>query len=34
MAIQDYKRLNKHITQIGETLLTSQIESNMKTNLD
>jgi hypothetical protein len=28
------KRLNKHITNIGETLLTSQIESNLKSYLD
>lgn len=34
MAISDYQRLNKHVTQIGRTLLTSQIESNMKTYLD
>jgi hypothetical protein len=34
MAQNDYTRLNKHITQIGETLLTSQLESNLKTYLD
>ncbi len=34
MAISDYQRLNKHVTQIGRTLLTSQIESNMKSYLD
>ena len=34
MAVPDYQRLNKHVSQIGKTLLTSQIESNMKTYLD
>ena len=34
MAVSDYTRLNKHVTQIGKTLLTSQIESNLKTYLD
>lgn len=30
----DYKRLNKHVTNIGESLLTSQLESNLKSYLD
>ena len=34
MANTDYTRLNKHVTQIGKTLLTSQLESNLKTYLD
>lgn len=34
MAIQAYKRLNKFVSQIGETLLTSQLESNIKSYLD
>ncbi|MHA2083039.1 MAG: hypothetical protein ACXABD_04735 [Candidatus Thorarchaeota archaeon] len=34
MALNSYTRLNKHVTQIGETLLTSQLESNLKTYLD
>ena len=34
MAVNSYTRLNKHVSQVGETLLTSQIESNMKSYLD
>jgi hypothetical protein len=34
MTCGDYTRLNKHVTQIGKTLLTSQLESNLKTYLD
>lgn len=34
MANANYTRLNKHVTQIGQTLLTSQLESNLKTYLD
>jgi len=34
MAANSYTRLNKHVSQVGETLLTSQIESNMKSYLD
>lgn len=34
MAFNDYTRLNKHVAQIGETLLTSQLESNLKTYFD
>ncbi len=34
MPTSDYTRLNKHVTQIGQTLLTSQLESNLKTYLD
>lgn len=34
MALNDYTRLNKHVTHLGSTLLTSQIESNLKTYLD
>ena len=34
MAQEDYTRLNKFVSQIGETLLMSQIESNFKTYLD
>jgi hypothetical protein len=34
MACEDYKHLNKFVTQIGDTLLTSQLESNLKTFLD
>tara|TARA_Y100001973_G_C5204790_1_gene340630 strand:+ start:2017 stop:2973 length:957 start_codon:yes stop_codon:yes gene_type:complete len=34
MSNSDYTRLNKHVTQIGKTLLTSQLESNLKTYLD
>lgn len=34
MAFNDYTRFNKHVTQIGDTLFTSQIETNMKSYLD
>jgi hypothetical protein len=34
MAANSYTRLNKFVSQVGETLLTSQIESNMKSYLD
>jgi len=34
MASNDYTRLNKHVTHIGQTLLMSQIESNLKTYID
>lgn len=34
MALNPYTRLNKHVTQAGDTLLTSQLESNIKTYLD
>jgi len=34
MANADYTKLNKHVTQIGKTLLTSQLESNLKTYFD
>lgn len=34
MAGNDYKRLNKHVTHIGDTLLTSQLESNLKSYFD
>ena len=34
MTQEDYTRLNKFVSQIGETLLMSQIESNFKTYLD
>lgn len=34
MALNDYTRLNKHVTQVGETLLMSQIETNLKSYLD
>jgi len=30
----DYTRLNKHVTELGQTLLTSQLESNLKTYWD
>jgi len=34
MGLNDYKRLNQHVTQIGESLLISQLETNLKTYLD
>lgn len=34
MSTNDYKRLNTNVNHIGETLLMSQIETNMKTYLD
>jgi len=34
MALNDYTRLNKHVTQLGQSLLTSQIESNLKAYFD
>jgi hypothetical protein len=34
MAFNDYTRLNSFVTHVGETLLMSQLESNLKTYLD
>lgn len=34
MGTNDYLRLNRNVTQIGETLLMSQLETNLKTYLD
>ena len=34
MGYNDYTKLNKHVTQVGSTLLMSQLESNLKLYLD
>ncbi len=34
MAYNSYTKLNDHVTHVGETLLTSQLESNLKTYFD